>query len=63
MKITFEDKSFLDVRNNDQGKVVVTIGSRVTDATQQKIISASTAIITLEQFQEIVKELSSPAQK
>lgn len=40
MKIQFEDKSYIDCRKTDSGKIVIIISAKDPDSSQKKIINS-----------------------
>jgi tRNA threonylcarbamoyladenosine modification (KEOPS) complex Pcc1 subunit len=55
MKIDFEDKSYIEIKKNDNGKVIITIQARDFNNNLKKIINS--VEITLDDFKNLTKEI------
>ena len=53
MKITFEDKSYIEIVKSINGKIIISIVAR--ESVESLTTIASSVELTLEQFSELIK--------
>lgn len=55
MKIQFEDKSYIECRKSDDGKILVIISAKDQNNSLKKI--SNTVEISLEQFKQLISDV------